>query len=121
MIVEISDERALELIDQASKAICKRRMAAPAIMAIESLRPLHFLASQALFGLLPFAEIFFKSKDYQEFAVLLEKDKYVSLLMKRIDEVDLEMYKEEREKNRLNRKRRWNKFKSFFKIKSKKK
>jgi len=119
MILEISEERAVELIEKLSKFIAEKRMAAPAIMTIESLRPLARIGSQLMHFLAPFAEIIFNPKEYQEFAVLLENEEYVRLLIKRIDEIDVDMFREERKERKLKRKRRNNKIKQFFKIKKK--
>ena len=119
MILEISEERAVELIEKLSNFIAQKRMAAPAIMTIESLRPLARIGSQLMHFLAPFAEIIFNAKEYQEFAVLLENEEYVRLLIKRIDEIDVEMFREERKSRRLRRKRRRNKILQFFKIKKK--
>ncbi|MEA2096807.1 MAG: hypothetical protein U9P73_08980 [Candidatus Cloacimonadota bacterium] len=119
MILEISEERAIELIEKLSNFIAKKRMAAPAIMTIESLRPLARIGSQLMHFLAPFAEIIFNPKEYQEFAVLLENEEYVRLLIKRIDEIDVDMFREERKSRRLRRKRRRNKILQFFKIKKK--
>lgn len=114
MILEINDERAVELVEKISRFIVKKRMAAPAIMTIESLRPLNRLGSQIMYFLAPFAEIIFNSREYQEFAALLQKEKNVKMLIDRIDELDVEMYREEREFRRLKRKRRTQKIKNFF-------
>jgi len=123
MIVEIKEERALELIEKISKFIVERKMASPAILAIESLRPLNFIASQLMYFLSPFAEIIFNPKEYQEFAALIENDDYIKILLKRLDELDDEMYAEERKHKKLLRKRRRNKSKQFirnlFKFKKK--
>lgn len=119
MILEISEERAIELIEKLSNFIAQKRMAAPAIMTIESLRPLARIGSQLMHFLAPFAEIIFNAKEYQEFAVLLENEEYVRLLIKRIDEIDVDMFREERKSKKLKRKRRNNKIKQFFKIKKK--
>jgi hypothetical protein len=89
-------------------------MAPAAIMAIESLSPINFIASQLLYFLAPFAEVIFKPKEYEEFAALLEKDEYVKLLIKRIDELDTELHLEERKQKRKLRKRRRNKIKKFM-------
>ena len=119
MILEISEERAVELIEKISKFIAQKRMAAPAIMTIESLRPLARIGSQLMHFLAPFAEIIFNAKEYQEFAALLENEEYVRLLIKRIDEMDVDMYREERKDKKMKRQRRNNKIKQFFKIKKK--
>ncbi|HHE38550.1 MAG TPA: hypothetical protein ENL20_08265 [Candidatus Cloacimonetes bacterium] len=116
MIVEISEERAIEMVEKISQFIVKKRMAAPALMTIESLRPLNFIGSQLLYFLAPFAEVIFNAKEYQEFAALLEKDEYIKLMLKRIDEIDEEMYREEREKKKILRKRRINKIKRILGI-----
>lgn len=115
MIIEISDDRAVEVIEKAARFIVKKKMAQAAIMGIESFRPLHNLGSQAMYFLAPFAEVFFKPKDYQEFAALLEKEDNVKLLLKRIDELDEELHREERKQKKILRERRRNKLKSFFK------
>lgn len=115
MIVEISQERSVELIEKVSVFIVKRKMASPAIMTIESLRPLTRVGSQILYFLAPFAELIFNPKEYQEFALLLEKDDNIKLLLSRIDELDVEMYREERKQKQLLRKRRINKFKTSIK------
>jgi len=119
MVVEISRERALEIIDKISNFIVIRKMAAPAIMLIESLRPLNFIGSQLLYFFAPFAEIIFNPKEYQEFAALLENREYVKILIDRIDEIDHEMYREERKHTKLLRKRRVNKIKKFLGFKTK--
>jgi len=114
MIVEIKEERVLELIERISKYIVERKMASPAILAIESLRPLNFIASQVMYFFSPFAEIIFNPKEYQEFAVLIENERYIKILLKRLDELDDEMYGEERKHKKLLRKRRRNKIRHYF-------
>jgi len=118
MIVEISQERSVELIEKASRFIVKHKMAAPAIMTIESLRPLARIGSQVIYFLSPFIETLFNTKEHQEFAVLLEREDNVKLFIDRIDDLDVEMHREEREQSRLRRKRRLNKFKNLFKKKT---
>ncbi len=118
MIVEITDERAVEIIEKTAHYIVKKKMGSAAIMAIESFRPLHNLGSQGMFFLAPFAEVFFNATEYQEFAVMLEKEDNIKQLLKRIDELDEEYYKEERQTRKLLRKRRANKIKAIFKRKN---
>lgn len=114
MIIEIERERALELIDSVARAIAERKMAAAAILWIESLRPLHSIGSQLMYFLAPFAEVIFNAKKYQEFAALLEHDEYVRLLLKCIDDLDYEIHNEERKQKRLLRKRKYNQRKEFI-------
>jgi len=114
MIIEISDERKCELIDKVATFIAQRRMGAPAILFFESMRPLSFIGSQIMYFLAPFASIIFKGDEYQEFAALLDNPANVELLVSRIDELDEQFNREQRENERLKRKRFWNKVKSWF-------
>jgi len=116
MIVEIDKERALELIERTAKAIAERRMAAPAILAIESFRPLNFLGSQIMYFIAPFAQIIFNKKEYEEFAAMIENDEYIHLLLRRIDELDIEYFAEERKQAKLKRQKNWKRFKEKINI-----
>jgi len=115
MIVEISEERANEVIEKVSKFVAERHMASAAILAIESLRPLSFIGSQALFFIEPFAQVFVNEKEYQEFAAMIEKEENLKKLMRRIDELDYEFHKDEREKSKIKRIRRKKKIKNILK------
>jgi len=121
MIVEITPEKAIIRIEKIAKTIVKWKMGAAALMVIESLRPLNFIGSQIMYFLAPFAEVIFNATEYEELAALMEKDEYIKLLLKRIEELDDEMYAQEREENRKIRIRRRNKFKKFLKSIFKKK
>lgn len=93
MIVEVSREEAQELLDRVAKFIAERRMGSAAIMFIESLRPLHFIGSQLLYMLSPFAEIIFKPAEYQKFACTLEDEENIRYLLDQIDKYDAEFHK----------------------------
>ena len=100
MIVEISKEEAQELLDKAARFIAERRMGSPAIMFIESVRPLHFLASQFLYMIAPFAELMFNPTEYQKFACTLENEENVAYLLDQIDKYDAEFHKKWKEEKR---------------------
>ena len=114
LILDISRERALILIDKAARFIAERRLSPPALMTIESLRPLNFIGSQIMYMIMPFAELFFNPRQYQEFAALMENDEYIKILLDRIDEFDTEIWREERKIKQLRRKVRKEKQKNFF-------
>jgi hypothetical protein len=115
MIVEISQERKVELIEKAAKFLVKHRFGSAAILWIEALRPLNRICGQATYFLSPFIETLFNIKEHQEFAVIVEDQANINLLIQRIDELDYEMHHKEREQRKLLHKRRMNKFKNFFK------
>jgi hypothetical protein len=83
-------------------------------MFFESIRPLHGIGSQALFMILPIAEIIFDSRKYQQFAIMMEDEKNLKKLISRMDELDEEYNRERRKENRLKRQHRKAKRKAFF-------
>ncbi len=119
MQVEISKERALELIDKVAVFIASRRMGAPALLFLESLRPLHFIGSQIMYFLSPFASVVLKGDEFEEFAALISDHENIHLLIKRIDELDEQFNEEQRRLERIKRKKIWAKIKKFFKKKNK--
>ena len=114
IISTISDEEAFELIDKVARFIASRQLAPAGIMLIESLHPLHSIGSQAMYFILPFAEIIFDSAKYQRFALMIHEEKYIKLLVQRSDELDEEINRERRAQARLRRTRRKNRIKSFW-------
>lgn len=61
--------------------IQSRRMAAPAILALQSMKPLNFVGSQALVGMQPFVELFISREEYERFAAVVERrDGYERLI-----------------------------------------
>jgi len=93
VIVEISKDDAHELMDRTAKFIAERRMGSAAILLIESLKPLNFIASQILYMIAPFAELIFKPEEYQKFACSLENRDNVKYLINKIDEVDADFHR----------------------------
>jgi len=112
--VTITDEEARIMIDKVARFVAERGMASAGILLTESLRPLHGIGSQFMYFILPFAEVIFDSKKYQQFALMLEKEEYIRELINRMDELDEEFNRERRQKARLLRQRRKNKIKAFF-------
>jgi hypothetical protein len=112
--VTITEQEAHIMIDKVARFVAERGMAAAGIMVAESLRPLAGIGSQFMYFILPFAEILFDSKKYQQFALLLEKEEYVKEMISRMDELDEEINRDRRAKSRLLRQRRRNKIKAFF-------
>lgn len=61
------------LLDRIADAIVTRRMAAPAMLFLESMGPMNFLGSQALHFLAPLVECVFSSSELAQIARLLER------------------------------------------------
>ncbi|HNZ06453.1 MAG: hypothetical protein KBA79_05825 [Candidatus Cloacimonetes bacterium] len=121
---QIDPAEAAEMIEKVARFIAERHFAAAGIMLVESLRPLHSIGSQALFFILPFAEILFDSRKYQQFALMIQNEDNLKKLVARMDELDEEINRERRIAAKLKRKRRRAKTRQFihkiFKIKDNK-
>lgn len=121
---EISEAEANEMIEKVARFVAERHFASAGIMLIESMRPLHSIGGQALYFILPFAEILFDSQKYQSFALMIQNEENLKKLVSRMDELDEEINRERRAAAKLKRKRRKAKRKAFwnktFKIKDKK-
>jgi len=85
-----ADEDERELIESVARAIVVRGMAAPAILMLESSKPLSFLGSQALHFLEPFVRSLFDSTQFSRFARALENRENVERLLVRIEALDEE-------------------------------
>lgn len=84
-LTEVSPERAKELLARIANQVVKRKLSVPAIMFIESVKPLSFVGSQALIFMQPIVQAFLNRKEYDEFAVLMEDRENVELLLQEIE------------------------------------
>jgi hypothetical protein len=66
--------------------LVRRGLAAPALMLLESGRPLSFIGSQVLAFLGPFATLLFPPAEYGRLVALMEKREGVDLLVAAIEE-----------------------------------
>jgi hypothetical protein len=75
----------LALLDRVANAVVKRGMTAPATVFLESLGPMNFLGSQALYFLTPIVEWAFNAREVEQVARLLERRDTISRLITIID------------------------------------
>jgi hypothetical protein len=75
----------LALLDRVADAVVKRGMTAPATVFLESLGPMNFLGSQALYFLTPIVEWAFNAKEVEQVARLLERRDTISRLIATIE------------------------------------
>jgi len=79
---EVSDE---EILDRVAGRIVSMRMAVPAILFLESSKPLSFVGSQFLVFMEPFVKTFFTATLYDRFAELMEDRDQYELLIRKIE------------------------------------
>ena len=75
----------LALLERVADAVVKRGMTAPATVFLESLGPMNFLGSQALYFLAPIVEWALDAKEIEHAARLLERRDTISRLITMID------------------------------------
>jgi hypothetical protein len=85
-----------ELLRRLAAFIVRRQMANPALLFLESLRPLNYVASQALVFLRPFASPFFNEKDYERVSEILERREGLAALLEAIEAAAAQPKKEAR-------------------------
>jgi hypothetical protein len=71
----------LQLMERAAGVIVERGMVAPATFFLESIGPMNFLGSQALYFFAPILECAFDTKEVEQVARLLERRDTVSRLI----------------------------------------
>lgn len=76
------------LVDRLATEIVRRRLAVPAIVVLESARPLTFVGNQALVFMEPLVRAFLAAPDYDLFVKLLEDRDRVEALIAAIEAKD---------------------------------
>ncbi len=79
-------EREEDLLDKLADGIVRRGMGTPAILFLESFRPLSFIGSQVMVFLKPFIDAMFPSTVYDEFIKIFEKRPGIRRLIELIEE-----------------------------------
>lgn len=74
------------------------RMTVPAILFLESVKPLSFVGSQALHFFEPMVRAVFTVPDYERFAALMERRENLEALLVAIERKDESTRREERER-----------------------
>lgn len=75
------NEKDQALFDKLAEFVVKRKMAAPAILFLESTKPLNFIGSQFLIVLGPLIKIFFNVAEYDRIVELMENRDNVERLI----------------------------------------
>ncbi|MHC4321467.1 MAG: hypothetical protein ACYST3_04250 [Planctomycetota bacterium] len=74
------------LIRKLADYIVKRNMSVPAVMFLESVRPLNYVGSQAMVFFKPILSRFFTREEYDKLATMLEKREAIDRLIKEIEQ-----------------------------------
>ena len=74
-----------ELLHQLAVAVARRGMVTPAVLFLESLRPLSYMGSQAMIFLKPFLSPLFSTARYDRLAEILERREGIEALVQAIE------------------------------------
>jgi len=74
-----------ELLRRLAFAIVRRRMSGPAVLFLQSVRPLNYIGSQAMHFLRPFLTPLFNPQQYERLAAILERREGISALIEAIE------------------------------------
>lgn len=77
-----------EIMDRLAGKIVERRLAAPAILFLESIKPLSFLGNQALIFFQPIVQSIVNFKSYDEIAGILEDRQNLEYLLTKIEALE---------------------------------
>ena len=75
-----------QLLERLAQRIADLRLETPAILTLESTRPLSVLAGQAMLFFEPFAQAIFHYPDYRRLAALIERRDALEALTRLIEE-----------------------------------
>ena len=83
-------EREIELLDKIARFIVRRRMVGPALIALESVKPLNYVGSQAMAFFEPMVRALFSGAEYSELRRIFERRQSIETLLQRIEKLDAE-------------------------------
>ncbi len=89
------------LLDKLAKKVVHWKMTAPAIMALESVKPLNYIGSQAMVFFEPIIQTIFNLKDYDTVRQMLERRETIEMLLLRIESFDAVAGRKEKLFNKL--------------------
>ena len=82
-----TEEQAL-IVDKLCREIVRRHLATPALLFLETARPLGFLGAQTLHFLGPFAQVATGSDAHRQLALFLERRGSIDFLCRRIEQLE---------------------------------
>ncbi|OGC96324.1 MAG: hypothetical protein A2W25_08370 [candidate division Zixibacteria bacterium RBG_16_53_22] len=90
-----------ELMRKLAQKVVDWQMTVPAILFLESTKPLSYIGTQVMVFFEPFVSAIFDVKDYNLFRQMMENRDNVERLLQKIEELDAIQQEKEREQKRL--------------------
>ena len=99
-----------EILTKIARKVVHWKMSVPAVLFLESVKPLNYVGSQMMAFFEPFVHALFSWKDYDEVRKMMEERGTVEKLLQRIEQFDSETEEKEKvlkKERKLRRKREW--------------
>jgi ASC-1-like (ASCH) protein len=77
-----------ELLDKVARKVVHWKMSVPAIIALESVKPLNYIGSQAMVFFEPIVQAVFNFKEYDTFRMMMERRDTIEHLLQRMEHYD---------------------------------
>jgi hypothetical protein len=94
------------ILNKLAERVVRWKMSVPAIIFLESVKPLNYIGSQTLVFFEPMVQTLFNFKDYDTFRRAMERRENVERLLQKIEEADAVESKRDREYRRRLKKAR---------------
>lgn len=101
----LSDEQ-IALFDRIADRVVRRRLATPAILFLESVRPLNYIGSQAMVFFAPVVHALFSLREYDLIQQALEHREAIGYFLDLIEEKDVQLREAERASRQARRRRK---------------
>jgi len=99
-----------EILTKIAQKVVSWKMSVPAILFLESVKPLNYVGSQMMAFFEPMFQALFSWKDYDEVRNMMEERGTVERLLQRIEQLDSEAQEKEKtlkKERKLQRKKQW--------------
>ena len=84
------------VLEKVAQKVIQWRMAVPAILFLESVKPLNFIGAQTMVFFEPLVQSVFSFKDYDTLRIALERRENIENLLQKIEAHDAILYKKEK-------------------------
>ncbi len=106
------------ILEKLAKKVVEKGMAVPAILFLESVKPLNYIGSQTMVFFEPIIQTVFNFKDYDTLRMSLEKRETIEILLQKIEKYDsIALSREKRIKKFLKQeKKKWKWYQRYLGI-----
>jgi hypothetical protein len=107
------------VLEKVAVKVVQWRMALPAIIFLESVKPLNYIGAQTMVFFEPVVQSLFNFKDYETFRVALERRENIENLLQKIEKYDAVLFEREKQLKKFMKaeKKKWKWYQRYIGIK----